>query len=234
MTALAGAGLALLVGCSEDSPPPPVEFGAAKPAGDRLGLTPPAGASLPLAQWPDGCKLLTDAEVTAILPQAENVEREPVKVTILNFDPLSEAAPGTTGDVPSGGCKFTFDLPGNSGGASSATVTVTALADASLTAQKYDEDKQDDSSEKGFKDLNSSWGAESCYLFEGPIGAEITCRQGPYVFELDGSSHAEGLAPNPGPDAKPSENLAAAAKREQVWTDKVLSQVARTVAARMS
>ncbi|MFI9779480.1 hypothetical protein ACIHCV_33125 [Streptomyces sp. NPDC051956] len=39
--------------------------------------------------------------------------------------------------------------------------------------------------------------------------------------------------PQPGSDAKPSENLAAAAKREQLWTDKVLSQVARTVGARM-
>ncbi|MFB7715125.1 hypothetical protein [Streptomyces sp. NPDC056105] len=53
-------------------------------------------------------------------------------------------------------------------------------------------------------------------------------------FELRGSSHAEGLVPQPGSDAKPSENLAAAAKRERLWTDKVLSQVARTVGARMS
>ncbi|MGW6403983.1 hypothetical protein [Streptomyces sp. NPDC055134] len=58
--------------------------------------------------------------------------------------------------------------------------------------------------------------------------------QGPYEFELRGSSSAEGLVPQPDPDAKASENLAAAAKRERLWTDKVLSQVARTVGARMT
>ncbi|RVU20010.1 hypothetical protein EOT10_28855 [Streptomyces antnestii] len=235
LTALAGVGL--LAGCGEEKPPPPVEFGTARPAGDTLGLQPPQGAAMALSQWPDACKLVTDGELRAFLPQAKNVERKPVKVSIINFDPMADAKPGTTGDVPRGGCEFAFNLPGNGGDhvtSSNFTVTVTALADPALVSDKYREDKGDDASEQGFKDLAGSWGAQACYSVDGVVGDKVTCMQGPYEFELDGSSYAEGLVRQPGPDAKPSENLAAAAERKRLWTDKVLSQAARTVAARMS
>ncbi|MFE6807704.1 hypothetical protein [Streptomyces sp. NPDC057681] len=237
LTVLAGAGVGLLTGCGEEKPPPRVKFGAAEPAGDKLGLQPEPGAAVALSKWPDACKLVTDAELRAFLPQSKSVQHKPVKVTILNFDPLADAAPGTTGDVPRGGCEFEFNLPGNGGDDvtnSNFTVTVTALADPSLVGHKYREDKGKDGSEKGFKDLAGTWGAQDCYSVDGVLGAEVTCMQGPYEFELRGSSHAEGLVPQPGSDAKPSENLAAVAKRERLWTDKVLSQVARTVGARMS
>ncbi|MGW3952113.1 hypothetical protein ACWEKM_14560 [Streptomyces sp. NPDC004752] len=235
MTAVAGA--ALLAGCSEDSPPPPVEFGAAKPAGDKLGIQAPPNASVRLSQWPDGCKLLTDGEIQAFLPQAKSFERKPVKVSILNFNPLVEPDPGTTGDVPRGGCEFGFNLPGSGGGDyanSHITVTVTAVADPALIAKKYDEDKQDKTKEKDFTDLAATWGAEGCYRVSGVARDAAYCHQGPYLFELGGSSWAEGLVKDPGVDAKPAENRAAAEKRKTIWTEKALSQAARTVAARMS
>ncbi|MER6531566.1 hypothetical protein [Streptomyces sp. NPDC001508] len=235
VTAVAGA--TLLTGCSEDSPPPSVEFGSARPAGDRLGIQAPPNASVRLSQWPDGCKLLTNGEIQAFLPQAKSFEREPVKVSILNFDPLAESDPGTTGDVPRGGCEFSFNLPdgGSSDYANShITVTVTALADPALIAKRYDEDKQDKTKEKDFTDLAATWGPEGCYRVGGVTGDEVYCRQGPYLFELDGSSSAEGLVKDPGVGAKPAENLAAAEKRRTIWTEKALSQAARTVAARMS
>ncbi|MGW6358935.1 hypothetical protein ACWFR5_28115 [Streptomyces sp. NPDC055092] len=85
-------------------------------------------------------------------------------------------------------------------------VTVTALADPALAGTKYREDKGKDGSEKGFKDLAGTWGAQGCYSVDGVLGAEVTCMQGQYEFEMRGSSHAEGLVPQPGSDAKPPEN----------------------------
>ncbi|MEU6664321.1 hypothetical protein [Streptomyces sp. NPDC046821] len=237
MCITAVAGTVLLAGCGEEKPPPSVEFGSAAPAGDKLGLQPPSGAAVALAQWPDACKLVTDGELSAVLPQSKSVERKPVKVSIINFNPLADAAPGTTGDVPRGGCEFDFHLPGTTGDDvrnSNFTVTVTAVADPALVADKYREDKKDDGTKKGFKDLTGSWGAQDCYSVDSVLSAEVTCMQGAYEFEVGGSSYAEGLVKQPGPDAKPAENLAAAAERKQLWTDKVLSQVTRTVAARMA
>ncbi|MFE0104945.1 hypothetical protein [Streptomyces sp. NPDC059009] len=236
VTAVMGA--ALMSGCSEDSPPPAIKFRAAKPAGDKLGFRPTPGSPVTLSQWPDACKLMTDGEIRAILPQAKEFERKPVKVTILNMDPLSEAAPGTTGDVPRGGCEFGFALPskgGDSSRNSSVSITVTAIADPAAVKKRYLEDKKGDSKKKGFTDLGDSWGVEGCYAVQNSVsdtGAD--CYQGPYLFEVGGSSWADGVAPQPGADAEPAENIAAVKKRARTWQTKVLAESVRTVGARMS
>lgn len=231
-------GAALMTGCSEQSPPTPVEFGSARPAGGTLGLHPEAGSVVPLSEWPDACELVSDEEVRAILPQAKRIERKPVKVTILNMNPLAEARPGTTGDVPRGGCEFAFALPGRSGDSgsnSSFTVTVTALADPALIAESHQDDKKSDGAEKGFTDQAASWGAQDCYTVGEELSPAVAhCRQGPYLFEVGGSSRAEGVSPAPGPGAKAAENIEAEKKRRQVWADKVLPEVVRTVGARMA
>jgi len=232
------ASTVLLAGCGGDSSPPKIRFGSAKPSGGKLGLHPGGNSQLPLAQWPDACRLLSDSELRAIVPQAKHVKRKPVKVTILNTDPLSEAPPGTTGDVPRGGCEFEFALPDSGGegtGNSNVSITVSALADPALVAKRYGEDKRKDRSEKGFTDLGDSWGVDGCYLVGDGLSAQSAeCRQGPYLFDAGGSSWAEGVAPKPGPDANADENRAAERKRNRTWTDKVVAQAVRTVGARMS
>ncbi|MDQ0988528.1 hypothetical protein [Streptomyces sp. V2I9] len=231
------AGAALLTGCGEDEPPTPVEYGAARPAGDTLGLRPPEGSALPLAEWPDACKLVTEAELRAIVPRAKALEHEPVKVTIMNFNPLAEAVPGTTGDVDRGGCTYDFHLPdhGDDEFANSHfTVVVTAIADPALVEKNYREDKDEDGTEKGYTDLAGSWGAEDCYLTAATGDDEVTCLQGAYLFEVDGDTSAAGVVDMPDPGAKASENLAAAAERRRLWTEEVLAEVTRTVAARLS
>jgi hypothetical protein len=225
-----------MAGCSED-PPPPIGYGAAKPAGDRLGLRAPPGSVVTLSQWPDACNLVTDPEIRAILPQATDIERKPVMVTVSNFNPLRQADPGTTGEVPRGGCEFEFALP--TGGDSTSynssfTVTVTAVADPAVVASRYLEDKSGDSQKSGFKDLAASWGTQGCYSTGDGLSAGANCYQGPYLFDVGGSSWADGVAPKPDPDATAAENIAAEKQRQQIWADKVLSQVTRTVAARMS
>ncbi|CAM5301410.1 hypothetical protein SAVIM338S_00450 [Streptomyces avidinii] len=231
-------GAALVTGCDEEPPPKPVEFGSARPAGANLGIRPEAGSVVLLSQWPDACELVSDEEVRAILPQAKRIERKPVNVTILNMNPLVETRPGTTGEVPRGGCEFEFALPSKSGDTvtnSDFTVTVTALAEPALTTESHEDDKNSDATEKGFKDLAASWGAEDCYsVGEGLSSVVAHCRQGPFLFKVRGSSRAEGVSPGPAKGAKAAENIEAEKKRRQVWTDKVLPEVVRTVSARMA
>lgn len=231
------AGAALLTGCGEEEPPTPVEYGSARPAGDTLGLRPPEGSALALSEWPDACKLVTEAELQAIVPQATALEHEPVKLTIMNFNPLAEAGPGTTGDVDRGGCKFDFHLPDHGDDEftnSHFTVVVTAIADPALVEKSYREDKDGDGTEKGFTDLADSWGAQDCYSTAAAGTDKVMCLQGPYVFEVDGETSSAGVVDMPDPGAKASENLAAAAERRKLWKEKVLTEVTRTVAARLS
>ncbi|MFD3513138.1 hypothetical protein [Streptomyces sp. NPDC058657] len=232
------AGTALLTGCAGEEPPTPVEYGSARPAGDTLGLKPPRGSAVTLSQWPDGCKLVTDEELRAVLPQAKSVTREPRKLTIMNFNPLVEAAPGTTGDVPRAGCKYEFHLPSDGEKEfpnSHFSLLVTTIADPALVAKEYREDKDRAvKKEKGFADLAGSWGAKDCYRVGEGFSAKVTCLQGAYVFEVDGDTDAAGVAQMPEPGAEKSENLAAVQKRRDLWMEKVLPQIARTVAARLS
>ncbi|MEE1782101.1 hypothetical protein PUR71_04015 [Streptomyces sp. SP17BM10] len=222
-TALAGAAVLLLAGCSKDVPA--LNFGSAQPSGTRLAAQPPSGRSLPLAQWPHGCEVLSDAEIKAILPQAGSIKRQPVKVTIINFDPLSQADPGTTGDVPDGGCKFGFGLPDKyeSDSNSSITLTFTAAADPALVAKSYAKDlarAREDATKyhKEFEDLGATLGPQGCYTDDLARG-NLTCHQGPYEFEVGGTSTASGVGEYP--------------KADRNWSEKVLRQVVRTVSARM-
>lgn len=223
-TALAGAAVLLLAGCGEKDVPA-LDFGSAQPSGNRLTAQPPAGRSLALAQWPHACEVLGDAEIKAILPQAAGIKRKPVKVTIIDFNPLAEADPGTTGDVPDAGCKFGFGLPDKYGSDSnsSVTLTFTAVADPALVAKSYAKDlarAREDATKyhKEFQDLGTSLGPQGCYTDDLARG-NLTCHQGPYEYELSGTSTAGGVGEYP--------------KADRNWSDKVLRQVARTLSARM-
>ncbi|MEV3856006.1 hypothetical protein AB0J38_16985 [Streptomyces sp. NPDC050095] len=222
--AVAGTLLLAATGCSKDVPA--LKFGAAKPSGAKLAARSPANGSLPLAEWPNACTVLSDQEIEAVLPQAKDVKRQPIKVTILNFDPLSEAEPGTTGDVPTGGCKFTFGLPDKyeSDGNSNIQVTFTAVADTPLVRKHYEEDLADARKDapkykKEFRDLGTSLGPAGCHSPDLSQG-DLVCYQGPYQFEVSGSSTASGVGEYP--------------KADRNWSDKVLRQIVRTLSARMN
>ncbi|KQX56281.1 MULTISPECIES: hypothetical protein [unclassified Streptomyces] len=211
-----------LAGCS--SPPPALEFGAAGPSGPELAARPADGGSLPVAEWPNACEVLSDDEIRSILPQATDFAREPVKVTIIDFNPLAQSAPGTTGDVEAGGCTYKFGLPSayESTHNSSIRVTFTAIADPSLVRQSYAEDLADARKDaprrkKEFRDLGTSLGAAGCFLPDVSDGP--TCYRGPYQFEVGGMSTADGVGEY--------------AESDKNWSAKVLTEVARTVSARI-
>ncbi|MCX5205509.1 hypothetical protein OG897_29125 [Streptomyces sp. NBC_00237] len=211
----------LLAGCTSE--PPPLEFGTAKPSGPRLDAQPPKGGSLPLAQWPDACAVLLEEEIRAILPQAKDFERDPIKVSVLNFNPLATSAPGTTGDVPKGGCETEFGLPAKYVSKQNSRITIVfqGLADPALVAEGYAKDrayevKHGTKGAEKFQDLGASLGPTGCFT-KAP-GA-LVCHQGPYEFEVDGSSTADGV----GEYTESRKN----------WREKVLVPVVRTLSARM-
>ncbi|WP_330328719.1 hypothetical protein OHS33_02480 [Streptomyces sp. NBC_00536] len=213
----------VLSGCSSE--PPALTFGAAKPSGARLSAQPPRGASVPLAQWPNACEVLGDEEVRAILPQAKDFQREPVKVTVLNFNPMAKSDPGTTGDVPAGGCKTEFSLPAKYKGKHNSYIRIVfkAVADPALVDAAYTEDRDDEAKRaagdtKKFRDLGNSLGAAGCYTKS--LTTTMICHQGPYQFEVGGMSTADGVGKYPDSD----EN----------WRAKVLTEVVRTLSARMA
>ncbi|MFI5801287.1 hypothetical protein [Streptomyces sp. NPDC051561] len=215
------AAVVLLAGCSSE--PPPLEFGTAKPSGPRLDAQAPKGGALPLAQWPDACEVLLEDEVRAILPQAKDFEREPIKVSVLNFNPLAESAPGTTGDVPKGGCEVEFGLPAEYVSKQNSRITLVfqGLADPALVAEGYAKDRAYEVKHGGkgpekFRDLGASLGPKGCFT-KGRAG--LVCHQGPYEFEVDGSSTADGV----GEYTESPKN----------WREKVLVPVVRTLSARM-
>ncbi|MET9700986.1 hypothetical protein ABZY31_29300 [Streptomyces sp. NPDC006529] len=213
----------VLAGC--DSAPPALQFGSAKPSGARLEARPAAGRSLPIAQWPNACEVLSDEEIRAILPQAKDFERRPVKVTIINFNPLQKSEPGTTGDVPAGGCETEFALPAKYKAKHNSKVRIVfkTVADAALVADAYAEDRDKEAKEAGqdtkkFRDLQGSLGAAGCYTED--TTNNLICHQGPYEFEVSGMSTADGVGKYP--------------DSEENWRDKVLTEVVRTLSARMT
>ncbi|MER6100402.1 hypothetical protein ABT154_32045 [Streptomyces sp. NPDC001728] len=211
-----------LAGCS--NAPPALEFGSAGPSGPKLVAQPARGGSLPVAQWPNACEVLSEDEIRAILPQATGFAREPVKVTLMNFNPLEPSAPGTTGDVAAGGCTYKFGLPSayKSERNSSIRLTFTAIADPALVRQSYAEDLAEAREEatrrnREFRDLGTSLGAAGC--FQPDVSDGPTCHRGPYQFEVDGMSTADGVGEY--------------AESDKNWSAKVLTEVVRTVSARI-
>ncbi|XUM02926.1 hypothetical protein ACQ86F_05220 [Streptomyces venezuelae ATCC 10712] len=140
--------------------------------------------------------------------------------------PTVRSRAGTTGDVPAGGCEIRFGLPSayESAHNSSVRVTFTAVADAALVARHYAEDLEDarkragqGTSRKEFRDLGTSLGTDGCFLPDVSDGP--TCHQGPYEFEVSGMSTADGVGEYPA--------------SERNWTEKVLTEVVRTLGPRM-
>ncbi|MFD3991385.1 hypothetical protein [Streptomyces sp. NPDC058548] len=68
-----------------------------------------------------------------------------------------------------------------------------------------------------FRDLGTALGAEGCFLPDASDGP--TCHRGPYKFEVDGMSTADGVGEYPESDKN--------------WNEKVLTHVVRTVSARI-
>ncbi|GGN89777.1 hypothetical protein GCM10011610_48310 [Nocardia rhizosphaerihabitans] len=192
--------VAALAGCGPVGPPG-ITFGEAVPAATAITATLPATD----ANWPDACAVLTDAEITAILPQATNLTRTPQTVQIVG---------DTVRNIAQGGCLFTFDLPDLPDSSDNAKITVTfsSVGEEAAVAAHYADMKRFTGDP-----VAPEWGATEC-TYGKIIESTVACYRGNFAFSVSGDSTVGGLD-NPA--------------RFQIWRDEVSAEVVRTLVARM-
>ncbi|MEC3953760.1 hypothetical protein VMT65_12030 [Nocardia sp. CDC153] len=171
----------------------PLQVGTAAPDGSRLDIHVPAGTELAVDKWPDGCTLLTDAELRAILPQATNFHRTAQPLELIGV--TNGHVDMHKGYIPRAGCEFGFQLPrplqpnalSTTEGAS-LTVMMLGIVDPSLTDQLYEKDR-DPILEREMTDIGNAWGPDACYTWHNRGDTKggdysVACRQGQYYFEV--------------------------------------------------
>lgn len=180
---------------------PSIEFGAAAPSGAAITAELPATTR----NWPDACTLLSDAEITAILPQATHLTRTPQTVQLVDE---------SVRDVAQGGCLFSFalpDLPASTGNAK-ISLTLSSIGEATDVAAYYADRKRFSADP-----VAPQWGAVEC-TYGKILESSVSCHHGNFAFAVSGDSTAAGLD---GP------------AHFQIWRDRVTAEVVRTLVARM-
>ncbi|MFI8978259.1 hypothetical protein ACIGO9_35635 [Nocardia asteroides] len=182
--------------------PPAIDFGDAAPAAAPLAATLPATVE----NWPDACAVLTDAEITAILPQATGLTRTPQTVQIVDE---------SVRNIAQGGCQFAFDLPDlrDSAGNTKITLTFSRVGEENAVAAYYADMKRF----SGDPVAPVAWGATEC-TYGKIIESSVACYHRNFAFAVTGDSTAGGLD---------------SPARFQIWRDEVTAEVVRTLVARM-
>lgn len=227
MVMVAALGLltgGLASGCGDDDKSmDPVVFGAAEPAATKLAISAPPGAVVPAGNWPSACKFITDGEITALLPQADRIERKPKKVSVVSI--LDKAQSGSAAE---GGCSHSFWLKGATieDVTASFEVTISAVADPELITAHHTAQLAKDrlrSDRQPIEDHADQFGPQHCYSWPYSYSFHVACRQGSLMFELTGYGYGEfpGVADG---------DLAAKGRE---WREKVLAPVARIVATKV-
>lgn len=219
----AATAVLLLAGCAE-----PVEVGAARPSGAPLSLDISRNEVVNPLEWPDACELLTDDEIIAILPPAEDITRQATPVEVLDFGLMADNPGGGTAN--SGSCAYEMKLPGDDNVTSSIDITIVGVAHPKLIKRHFAEEKnkakQDATSVDADPpvDHGADLGADACYTTapattNGSSTGTTTCRSGPLMFEVWGQTFAT-FADVPDDAAG------------QHWQDRVVPEVIKTVAAK--
>ncbi|MGW5383512.1 hypothetical protein [Nocardia sp. NPDC003963] len=187
-----------------------VVVGVAAPGTGNLGAYPEPGTILPGKQWPDGCTLIDDREIRAILPEAGEIRRYPTALTIIGLGiPVDN-------QVPAAGCDMYFELPTIS---ADIGVTMLGIADPALITRFYADDRAGTTERREIAtDIGNSWGPEACYTWrissQTTADDHLACRHGRFYFEVEVKVFTEYHS-----------------GREQ--TTEVMRQVVRTVLAKM-
>ena len=107
----------LLLGCASVTPDP-IRLGRApaEPTG-KINLDLPVDPSgyLEFSRWPNACDLLTDRDLRAVFPQAEDIERQSEDRTMTVYDLTSSTdsdRPAREVTVKNATCDVMFSLPG--------------------------------------------------------------------------------------------------------------------------
>lgn len=235
MVTVAALGV-LLTGCLGPTPVPrePVRFGTFPPVTETIPLRVPPGAVIRAPDWPSACTILTDAEIRALLPQADQIRRQPTRVVVTDLS-LDIGSPFDSGGprqetAPEGSCSYSFALVGAAipDVRSNIDITILGLAAPTLLALAYDDELAGDRANDRVApvtDHATGFGPEACYSKLEPSGIQfyLVCRHGPLLYEVSGLSF--GLHPGL-PDTTEI--------RRDRWRDGALIPVAARVADKVS
>ena len=167
------------------------ETGPPRPDGREIRVTVAAGRITPPTQWPDACSLLTEDELRAVLPSAENVGIWPV--TEHPFYPPSVPGGKAVNEHPvqNGRCTYRMELPvyhnnARTTGTGKFSIALKGVGDPRVTARVHTDRK---ASLGASRDEEIAVDGADCYLDTGPGNAPrigfVVCRKGPVLFNIE-------------------------------------------------
>jgi hypothetical protein len=144
------------------------------------------GTVVAARQWPGACGLLDEADITAVLPDAREIDSFPGGSSTRTIERFAVNPEWEEGDyAPEGRCTWHLELPGERVNSyTEITVTIVAVADADLVRRYHDKQVLGRGSGIDPRELE---GGGSCYpasLYQ----ARLVCARGPLMFEVEGST----------------------------------------------
>ncbi|REF00451.1 hypothetical protein [Thermomonospora umbrina] len=184
-TGVVAMACAALAACGEA-----VIIREAGPGTEKTAVTIPSGGVVNPRNWPDACALISDAEITGLLPQAKRIQRTPEWVKI----PPDEAFGGKAGAglAPNGACKYSFTLPQNgdykSGyeGSGGIRIDIAAVGDPKSVAGHFARTKSEYGQRNVVTEVDAKvFGAAECFAWvaSGSSPRFTVCRRGPVMIE---------------------------------------------------
>jgi len=219
---LSGCGI-VAVGGQPEEKPKPVTFGKAAPSG-KLALGAAGRKRVPVSQWPQGCELLKDEEITALLPQATKITKRP-------RSGLDLLTPSYSGRVPDAGCEYDFALTTSPTviDTDSIFVSIGGIGAPGLVKRAYAKQLAGNSGGTGVTRLKA--GSATCFhTGKKPSFGDIYCRHGRLLYSVSGSSLSD--VPIPGVPTGSSDAVTTA--RATVWNRHVVIPAAATIAAKIA
>ncbi|WP_344547257.1 hypothetical protein [Actinomadura fulvescens] len=213
--AIAALAVAGLVSWSSGSDEGDVAIGRAGPAGNAITLPDLRnGRILPGNLWPSACQLVDQRDVTAILPEAEQIQQQPGLLYLKSIKEFAADPEWNPNDrAEAGRCQYSMKLPGETYAATQLWVHIHAIADPDVIKRYYAAQVLG-----GAGTNQGDHGADYCVLAGLSEGTWL-CRKGPVLFSVGGQTTVAFKGkPAPAPF---------------VWRDDVNPLIVETVAARI-
>lgn len=161
--------------------------------------------------WPDACKMLTDKEIRAVVPNVTRISRVGQHAGFLSG-----------GETPHySNCDYKISRPGDPYPNMPSTITVDlqGVAAPQVIRQQYEPEKSQQAKiakkyPDQYKDYGTSLGGANCFW----DGNEIQCIKGHFNFWVLGQQVTSGNS----------------LKANKQWREEVLTRVIKTLAAKMS
>ncbi|MGP4027471.1 hypothetical protein [Actinomadura sp. 3N407] len=200
------------------------ETGPPRPDGREIRITVTTGRITPPTRWPDACSLLTEDELLAVLPSAEDVETWPVTENPFYSSSVPGGKAVNEQPVRNGRCIYKMEFPvyynnARITGTGEFSIALKGVGDPRVTARVHADRKASlGASQVGEIGVDGA----DCYLETGPGNAPrigfVVCRKGPVLFSIERAGFRKV-------DLEGDEDL------DEAVRERVLAPVAETVAA---